>query len=109
MKYEGEFLLRYRVFDLFSLPRGHRDIAIQAECYGAAFRIYTTKDFPGLPPSTALTKVSAVGYDSETHADSRVYQELARVGVRLSVRDTGKKATTKRRKRSDSFDEDDSS
>ncbi|KAL1672954.1 velvet factor-domain-containing protein [Schizophyllum commune] len=91
VKYEGEFLLRYRVFDLFSLPRGHRDIAIQAECYGAAFRIYTTKEFPGLPPSTALTK------------------ELARVGVRLSVRETGKKATTKRRKRSDSFDEDDSS
>ncbi|KAL1748312.1 velvet factor-domain-containing protein [Schizophyllum fasciatum] len=90
VKHEGAFLLRYRVFDLFSLPRGHRDIAVQAECFGAVFRIYTTKDFPGLPPSTALTR------------------EFARVGVRLSVRDTGKRGSAKRRKRSDSDDEEDS-
>ncbi|TRM66928.1 velvet factor-domain-containing protein [Schizophyllum amplum] len=93
VKHEGDFLLRYRVFDLFSLPRGHRDLAMQAECYGGVFHIYTTKDFPGLQPSTDLTK------------------QFAKVGVRLNVRDSGKRGggATKRRKRSDSYEDDDSS
>ena len=33
------------------------DIPILAECYGGPFRIYSTKEFPGLRPSTELTKV----------------------------------------------------
>lgn len=51
-------MLRYRVFDLFSRAETNVDhSAITAETYGGPFRVYSTKDFPGLPPSTDLTKV----------------------------------------------------
>jgi hypothetical protein len=52
---EGWFLLRYRVFDLFSVSNGSQPVF--AECWGRPFRIYATKQFPGLEPSTELTKV----------------------------------------------------
>ena len=52
---EGWFLFRYRVFDLFSVTDGSQPIL--AECWGRPFRIYATKQFPGLEPSTQLTKV----------------------------------------------------
>jgi len=52
---EGWFLFRYRVFDLFSV-RGDCSQPILAECWGRPFRIYATKQFPGLEPSTELTK-----------------------------------------------------
>jgi len=52
---EGWFLFRYRVFDLFSIS--NRSQPILAECWGCPFRIYATKQFPGLEPSTELTKV----------------------------------------------------
>lgn len=56
VKLEGTYLLRYRVFDiLMSLPSGRRRTAI-AECVGGPFKIYSTKDFPGLRASTDLTK-----------------------------------------------------
>ena len=54
---EGTFILRYRFFDIFSRILGHNDLAIQAECYGGSFRVYSTKEFPGLQASTELTKV----------------------------------------------------
>lgn len=57
VKNEGTFLLRYRMFDLFSKVEGHEDRVIQAECYGGPFRVYSTKEFPGLRASTELTKV----------------------------------------------------
>ena len=57
VKIEGQFILRYRCFDLFSRTSGHGDLPIQAECFGGPFRIYSTKEFPGLQPSTELTKV----------------------------------------------------
>ena len=57
VKTEGYFVLRYRVFDIFSTPIDHSDRVIQAECYGGIFRVYSTKEFPGLPASTELTKV----------------------------------------------------
>jgi hypothetical protein len=53
---EGWFLFRYRVFDLFSISDGSQPIL--AECWGRPFRIYATKQFPGLEPSTELTKVA---------------------------------------------------
>lgn len=53
---EGWFLFRYRVFDLFSV-RDSNSQPILAECWGRPFRIYATKQFPGLEPSTELTKV----------------------------------------------------
>ena len=52
---EGWFLFRYRVFDLFSVTNSSQPIL--AECWGRPFRIYATKQFPGLEPSTELTKV----------------------------------------------------
>jgi hypothetical protein len=57
---DGEFILRYRVFDLYSrdADRHSCDAIIQAEVYGKPFKVYSTKEFPGLPPSTELTKVS---------------------------------------------------
>ncbi|KAF7986691.1 hypothetical protein HWV62_20206 [Athelia sp. TMB] len=73
VRLEGDFILRYRVFDMFSKPEGMDDVPILAECYGGRFRVYESRDFPGLPPSTDLTK------------------ELARWGVRLNVRETQRK------------------
>ena len=60
MKIEGTFILRYRVFDIFSKVQGSSDLVVQAECYGGPFRVYSTKEFPGLQASTELTKVSSL-------------------------------------------------
>ena len=57
MKTEGVFVLRYRVFDLYGSPKEHVDRTMRAECFGGPFRVYSTKDFPGLQASTDLTKV----------------------------------------------------
>ncbi|KIY49718.1 hypothetical protein FISHEDRAFT_40615, partial [Fistulina hepatica ATCC 64428] len=82
VKIEGIFRLRYRMFDLFAMPTDQKMLTIQAEYCGGEFRIYSTKDFPGLPPSTDLTK------------------RLAVFGVKLNVRETERK----RKKRGDSDD-----
>ncbi|KAH7882990.1 velvet factor-domain-containing protein [Phlebopus sp. FC_14] len=79
VKVEGRFFLRYRCFDIFSRTEAIHDLPIQAECYGGAFRIYSTKEFPGLQPSTNLTK------------------QLARWGVRLNTRETERKRKRKRK------------
>ncbi|KAK0194237.1 velvet factor-domain-containing protein [Armillaria mellea] len=73
VRQEGQFLLRYRVFDLFARAHGQSDLTIQAECFGGVFRVYSTKEFPGLPPSTELTK------------------HIQRYGVRLNARETERK------------------
>jgi len=77
VKIEGTFILRYRVFDIFSKGYNADELAVQAECYGGPFRVYSTKEFPGLQASTDLTK------------------QLARWGVRLNIRE----AERKRRKK----------
>ncbi|KIM54045.1 hypothetical protein SCLCIDRAFT_1222348 [Scleroderma citrinum Foug A] len=77
VKIEGQFFLRYRCFDLFSRVTGQEDLPIQSECYGGAFKIYSTKEFPGLQASTELTK------------------QLARWGVRLNTRETERKRKRK--------------
>ena len=52
------FVLRYRIFDVFSKSHpGDGKIPINAERIGGPFRIYASKDFPGLLESTELTKV----------------------------------------------------
>lgn len=80
VKIEGTFILRYRVFDIFSRPYNQtNDLAITGECYGDMFRVYSTKEFPGLQASTELTK------------------HLARWGVRLNIRETERR----RRKRNE--------
>jgi hypothetical protein len=70
VKIEGTFILRYRVFDIFSQSYGISDLVIQAECYGGTFRVYSTKEFPGLQASTELTKVRSI------HPQTRVYFPL---------------------------------
>lgn len=35
---------------------------MQAECYGGPFRVYSTKEFPGLHASTDLTKASLIPF-----------------------------------------------
>lgn len=58
MKIEGTFILRYRVFDIFS-KRCDDELVVQAECFGGPFKVYSTKEFPGLQASTDLTKVGS--------------------------------------------------
>ncbi|KAL1940818.1 hypothetical protein VTO73DRAFT_7859 [Trametes versicolor] len=57
VKVEGTFILRYRTMNLTSPAAAAQSFSILAECYGGPFRVYSTKDFPGLPASTALTKL----------------------------------------------------
>lgn len=70
VKQEGYFFLRYRTFDITSLGTDH---LAEAECFGGKFRVYSTKEFPGLNASTDLTK------------------ELALRGVRVNVRESERK------------------
>lgn len=55
---EGVFILRYRAFDIFSGVAGSPHPPVLAELYGGAFKVYSTREFPGLEPSTELTRVS---------------------------------------------------
>ncbi|KAJ6591253.1 velvet factor-domain-containing protein [Mycena vulgaris] len=79
VKTEGYFILQYRFFDLFSRPAGCTDRPVQADCTGAHFRIYSSKEVPALEKSTELTK------------------HLARYGVRVNVRETERKRKKKER------------
>lgn len=58
MRMEGVFRLRFRFFDIFARAVGGAPVI--AECIGAPFRVYGSKECPGLSPSTALTLVSRV-------------------------------------------------
>jgi len=53
---EGYFVFRFRMFDLFSGVPDSQHRPIQAELWSAKFRIYSTRYFPGLPPSTEFSK-----------------------------------------------------
>ncbi|TFK52995.1 hypothetical protein OE88DRAFT_1627638 [Heliocybe sulcata] len=77
VKREGTFVLRYRFLDIFSRARGHVDLAVLAQCYGGPFRVYSTKEFPGLAASTSLTK------------------QLSYSGVRTNLRESERKRRTK--------------
>lgn len=70
---EGIFILRYRMFDIFSRMEGSEDIPVLAECHGGPFAIYSTKEFPGLRASTELTK------------------HLSRYGIRVNLREAERK------------------
>lgn len=56
MRCEGTFVLRYRAATVYSQGGTSLQSPILAECFGKPFRIYATKEFPGLSPSTELTK-----------------------------------------------------
>ncbi|KAF9526592.1 velvet factor [Crepidotus variabilis] len=79
---EGVFILRYRAFDIFSGVESSQHAPILAELYGGPFKVYSTREFPGLEPSTELTK------------------DLSKYGVRVTLRDAERKS----RKRSKDFD-----
>jgi hypothetical protein len=55
---EGTFIFRYRVFDIFSSVCASANRPILAEVFGGVFKVYSTREFPGLSPSTEFTKVS---------------------------------------------------
>ncbi|KII86946.1 hypothetical protein PLICRDRAFT_43633 [Plicaturopsis crispa FD-325 SS-3] len=78
VKSEGNFILRYRFFDLFSGTHDSHEASILAECYGGSFRVFSTKDFPGLPASTELTKL------------------VSMYGLRLHIREVGRKRARSR-------------
>lgn len=73
VKLEGLFRPRYRFFDLFSRTTGCADVPVLAQCFGGAFAVYSTKEFPGLKASTPLTK------------------HLSRWGIRVNIRETERK------------------
>ncbi|KAG8844330.1 hypothetical protein FRB96_003089 [Tulasnella sp. 330] len=56
VRLEGRFALRYRFLNLVSRVEGSEGIPIAAELYGGPFTVFSTKEFPGLQPSTSLTK-----------------------------------------------------
>ncbi|KZT11528.1 uncharacterized protein LAESUDRAFT_755167 [Laetiporus sulphureus 93-53] len=60
VRQEGTFILRYRVFDTVSMARGSESVPVLAECYGGPFEIFPTKLFPGLRPSTELTRARSL-------------------------------------------------
>ncbi|OCH89016.1 hypothetical protein OBBRIDRAFT_836141 [Obba rivulosa] len=76
---EGTFVLRYRAFNVFSQAGGGHSAPILAESYGGPFKVYSTKEFPGLHASTNLTK------------------HLSMLGIRTHIRENERK----RRKKSD--------
>ena len=87
---EGTFLLRYRVFDIWSAAAGPDQHPILAECYGRPFRVYSTKDFPGYQASTALTKVGFF-FDITSSNYFLVLQSVSRYGARVTMRDSDRK------------------
>lgn len=64
MRLDGSFLFRYRCFDILSQAHGAVAHPVLAECVGQSFRVYSTRSFPGLAPSTELTKVRMFAFDT---------------------------------------------
>jgi hypothetical protein len=48
VKAEGEFVLRFRVFNVLAVATGMEPRPVLAECLSTPFRVYGTKDFPGV-------------------------------------------------------------
>ncbi|KAH6913995.1 velvet factor-domain-containing protein [Coprinopsis sp. MPI-PUGE-AT-0042] len=73
---EGSFVLRYRVFDIFTRATSTQpdDAPFLGEIFGGPFRVYSTREFPGLEPSTDLTR------------------SLSKYGVRVTLRDAERKS-----------------
>ncbi|KAI0078043.1 hypothetical protein K474DRAFT_973250 [Panus rudis PR-1116 ss-1] len=72
----GTFVLGYRAFQIFSRTHsrgGAGSVPMLAECLGGPFKIYSTKEFPGLQPSTYLSKrLSLHGVKLTTRANLRI-------------------------------------
>lgn len=69
---EGLWKLHYQAFDVLHCAPGE-DRHILKECVGGSFRVYPNRQFPGLPPSTDLTKtIARSGIRANHREDTRV-------------------------------------
>ncbi|OSD02920.1 hypothetical protein PYCCODRAFT_272503 [Trametes coccinea BRFM310] len=106
VKIEGTFVLRYRTFNILSERAIPPRSPSLAECYGGAFRVYSTKEFPGLKASTELTKVRIklyiipasrrwrlrdVSLTDGRSSSGVLLQHLALYGVRVNIREQPRK------------------
>jgi len=93
---EGNFILRYRAFDIFSAVPGIPHAPVLAELYGGPFKVFSTRDFPGLEPSTDLTRVcpcfSLNFWETIRSFLISTAQNLAKYGVRVTLRDAERKS-----------------
>ncbi|KAI1791299.1 velvet factor-domain-containing protein [Ganoderma leucocontextum] len=53
---EGSYTLRYRIFSIFAKTTETHSTPVLATCFGGVFKIWSSKAFPGLAPSTTLTR-----------------------------------------------------
>ncbi|KAL7280882.1 hypothetical protein ACG7TL_005826 [Trametes sanguinea] len=93
VKMEGTFVLRYRTFNVLSertIPPRSPSVA---ECFGGVFRVYSTKEFPGLKASTELTK--NVSLTDGRSSFGVLLQHLALYGVRVNMREQPRKRRRK--------------
>ncbi|EMD37762.1 hypothetical protein CERSUDRAFT_94755 [Gelatoporia subvermispora B] len=80
MQLEGTFVLRYRAFSLHARAMSENSIPAIAECWGGHFKIYSTKNFPGLRASTELTKhLSALGLRTHVREHERKRRKVPRL------------------------------
>ncbi|TFY61602.1 hypothetical protein EVJ58_g4407, partial [Rhodofomes roseus] len=87
VKEDGDYFLRYRAFNTLYNVAGSTPIQILAECVGGPFRVYSTKDFPGLRASTELTKVCPPLY-----ARAPLFTpHIANFGLRINSREHERK------------------
>ncbi|EMD38751.1 hypothetical protein CERSUDRAFT_104101 [Gelatoporia subvermispora B] len=100
VKQEGTFILRYRVFNIFAQATGPRPNPVIAECFGEPFKIYSTKDFPGLHVSTDLTKsISLHGIRTNIRARERKRRRTLSVGGANTQDPAGSSASSSRGRR----------
>jgi hypothetical protein len=81
---EGTFALHYRIFSIFNLGE-YESSPVLFDCFGSPFRVYSTKDFPGLEASTPLTNVSNNLFRQDDYADE-IFKHLATHGIRVQIR-----------------------
>lgn len=79
-------MLRYRAGTVYSQGGTPPQSPILAECFSRPFKIYATKEFPGLGPSTKLTKARLLPICAHIGFTYLVFQHLWRQGVRVIIR-----------------------
>lgn len=83
---EGTFVLRYRAGTVYSQGGTPLQSPILAECFGGPFKIYATKEFPGLSPSTELTKARCLPTCARAELTYLGFQHLWRQNIRVIIR-----------------------
>jgi len=69
---EGTWRLHYQAFDVLQCSPGE-DRRVLTHCVGESFRVYPNRQFPGLLPSTDLTKtIARAGIRTNHREDTRV-------------------------------------